>query len=103
MPPESRITRVAENHGCENGSHIRSEEVGTHTGYVAHVVAYVVGDSGRVARIIFRDAGFHLAHEVSAYVGSLRVDTPPTRANSAIDSAPTENPASTSSTRDITT
>ena len=67
--------RVAKHHGCEHGSHIGTEQVGAHTCYVAHVVAHVVGDGGRVAGVVFGDTCFHLTHEVGAYVGSLRVDT----------------------------
>ena len=65
---------VAEHHGRQHRGHVRAKQVGTHAGHVAHVVADVVGDGGRVSGIVFRNAGFHLAHEVRAYVGRLRVD-----------------------------
>ena len=41
---------------------------------VADVVADVVRDDGRVARVVFGDAGLDLADEVCADVGRLRVD-----------------------------
>src|SRR5205085_1875682 len=53
----------------------RLEQVCTTTGAVAHVVAHQVGDHGGVARIVFRYARFHLAHQVSAHVGGFRVNT----------------------------
>ena len=50
------------------------EQVGSHAGAVADVVADVVGDDGRVAGVVFRNAGFDLAHEVGAHVGALGED-----------------------------
>jgi hypothetical protein len=50
------------------------EQVGGHAGAVADVVTDVVGDHGGVARIVFRDPGFDLAHEVGADVRTLRED-----------------------------
>jgi hypothetical protein len=50
------------------------EEVGSHAGHVAHVVAHVVGDGGRVARVVLGDPGFDLADEVGSDVGGLGVD-----------------------------
>ncbi len=50
------------------------EQVGTHAGDVAHVVADVVRDGGRVARIVFRNPGFDLADEVGTDVGGFGVD-----------------------------
>ena len=43
-------------------------------GDVADVVADVVGDRGRVARVVLGDAGLDLADEVGADVGGLGVD-----------------------------
>jgi hypothetical protein len=64
----------AENHGGDNGHRIGFEQVGRHAGAVADIVADVVGDGRRVARIVFRDAGFHLADEVAADVRTLGED-----------------------------
>ena len=50
------------------------EEVGAHAGHVADVVAHVVGDDRRVARVVLGDAGLDLADEVGADVGGLGVD-----------------------------
>ena len=58
----------------DDRSGIRLEQVGAHAGDVADVVAHVVGDGGRVARVVLGDAGFDLADEVGADVGSLGVD-----------------------------
>ena len=63
-----------EQHGGDHGHGVGFKEVGGHTGAVAHVVAHVVGDDGGVARVVFGDAGFDLAHEVGAHVGALRED-----------------------------
>ena len=50
------------------------EEVGAHAGDVADVVAHVVGDGRRVARVVLGDARLHLAGEVRADVRGLGVD-----------------------------
>src|SRR5207244_746229 len=66
--------RVAEQHHRDGGDRVRLEQVRGHPGAVADVVADVVGDHGRVARVVFRDAGLDLAHQVGTDVGCLRVD-----------------------------
>jgi hypothetical protein len=53
---------------------VRLEDVGAEAGDVADVVTDVVGDRGRVARVILGDAGLDLAHQVGADVGGLGVD-----------------------------
>ena len=50
------------------------EEVGRHAGAIADVVAHVVCDHGRVARVVLRYARFDLADEVGADVGGLGED-----------------------------
>ena len=50
------------------------EQVRRHAGAVADVVADVVGDHRRVARIVLGDAGFDLADEVGADVRALGED-----------------------------
>ena len=59
----------------EDGSAIALIEVGTHTRYVAYVVAYVVGNGGGIARVVFRNVGFHLTHDVGTYVSSFCIDS----------------------------
>ena len=56
-------------------AHVGLKQVSAHAGHVAHVVAHVISDHGRVPGVIFGDAGLDLAHQVSAHVGSLGVDT----------------------------
>ncbi len=63
-----------EHHGRDRGHRVGLEQVGRHAGAVADVVAHVVGDGRRVARIVFRNAGFDLADEVAADVGALGED-----------------------------
>ena len=60
--------------GATSAPDVRFEEVGAHAGDVAHVVTDVVGDRGRVARIVLGNARLHLADEVGADVGGLGVD-----------------------------
>ena len=67
--------RDAEDHRADDLGGRRLEEVGAAAGAVADVVADEVGDDGRVARVVFGDAGFDLADEVGADVGGLGVDT----------------------------
>ena len=63
-----------EHHGGDRGHRIGLEQVGGHAGAVADVVTDVVGDRGRVARIILRDARLDLADEVAADVRTLGED-----------------------------
>ena len=63
-----------EPHGGDQGDRIGFEQVGRHAGTVAHVVAHVVGDHRGVARVIFRDAGLHLAHQIGPHVGAFGED-----------------------------
>ena len=63
-----------QDHGGDGGHRIGLEQVGGHAGAVADIVADVVGDGGRVARVIFGNAGFDLADHVAADVGTLGED-----------------------------
>ena len=72
---EDRLERGhAEDDRRDERDLVRLEEVGRHAGAVADVVADVVGDRGRVARIVLGDTGFHLAHEIGTDVGRLGED-----------------------------
>ena len=64
----------AEQHHGDRGDRVGLEEVGRHAGAVADVVAHVVGDHGRVARVVLGDAGLDLADDVGADVGALGED-----------------------------
>ena len=64
----------AEQHHRDRRDGVGLEQVGRHAGAVADVVADVVRDHGRVARVVLGDAGLDLADEVGADVGGLRVD-----------------------------
>ena len=64
----------AEDQRGDQGDCIRLEQVGGHAGAVADVVTHVVGDGGRVARVVLRDARLDLADEVGADVGGLGED-----------------------------
>ena len=64
----------AEQHHRDRGHRVGLEEVGRHAGAVADVVADVVGDHGRVARVVLGDPGLDLADEVGADVGGLGED-----------------------------
>ena len=66
--------QCAQQHGGDQRHDIGFEQVGRHAGAVAHVVAHVVGDDGRVARIVLGDARLDLAHQVRAHVGALGED-----------------------------
>ena len=74
---ENRLAREedrGEHHRGDDGHRVGLEQVGGHAGAVADVVAHVVGDGRRVARIVLRDAGLDLADEVGADVGALGED-----------------------------
>ncbi len=64
----------AENHGGDDGHRVGLEQVGGHAGAVADIVADVVGDGRRVARVVLGNAGFDLADEIAADVGTLGED-----------------------------
>ena len=50
------------------------EDVGSHSGYVADVVAHVVSDHAGVAGVVFGDPRFDLADQVGTHVSGLCVD-----------------------------
>ena len=64
----------AEQHHGDGRDGIRLEEVGGHAGAVADVVTHVVGDHGRVPRVVLGDPSLDLADEVGADVRGLRED-----------------------------
>src|SRR5690606_14693336 len=64
----------SEAHGADDGADVALEKVRAHAGDVAHVVAHVVCDGGGVERVVFGNAGLHLADEVRAYVRGFRVN-----------------------------
>ena len=63
-----------EQHHRDGRDRVRLEEVGSHAGTVADVVAHVVGDDRGIARIVLGNSGLDLPDEVGAHVGRLRVD-----------------------------
>ena len=69
-----REQQAAEHHRRDDRDRVGLEQVGRHAGAVADVVADVVGDHRRVARIVFGNAGFDLADEIGADVGALGED-----------------------------
>ena len=78
--PQLHITRRGGKGGCtqgcrgENRTAVALVEVGSHAGHIADIVAHVVGDCRRIARVVLGDVRLHLAHKVSSHVGRLRVD-----------------------------
>ena len=64
----------AKQHRRDGSDRVGLEQVGTHTGAVAHVVSNVVCDYSGVARVVFRYASFHFPDEVCTNVCGFRVD-----------------------------
>ena len=60
--------------GRHHRSHIGFVDIRAHASDVADVVAHVVGDDARVARIVFGDAGLDLANQIGADVSGLGED-----------------------------
>ncbi len=58
----------------DGGDRVGLEQVGRHAGAVADVVTDVVGDRGRVARVVLGDPRLDLADQVGADVGGLGED-----------------------------
>ena len=50
-------------------------EVGAHAGHVAHIVAHVIGDGRRIARIVFGNTRFDFTYQVGAHIGRFRVNS----------------------------
>lgn len=61
--------------GSDDGRHERLEQIGAHTGDITHVVTDVVGNHGRVARVILGDAGLNLTNQIGTDIGGLGEDT----------------------------
>ena len=72
---ERRDERGAEHHRADDRPDEALEQVGSHAGDVADIVTHVVGDRGRVTRIIFGNALVDLARQVRPHVRRLGVDT----------------------------
>ena len=73
-PQLARREGRAEQHHRDRGHGVRLEEIRRHARAVADVVADVVGDHGRVPRVVLRDARLDLPDEVGTDVGGLRED-----------------------------
>ena len=52
-----------------------SEQIGTHSSDITDVITDVIGNDGRVTRIILRNTGLDLSDEISTDISSLSVDT----------------------------
>ena len=63
-----------QNHGGDDGHRVGFEQIGRHAGAVADIVADVIGDGRRIARIVLGNAGLDLADEVGADVSALGED-----------------------------
>ena len=61
--------------GTEYRTAIALVQIGTHTGHVAYIIAYIVGNGSGIARIVLGNVGLDLTHDVGTHVGSLGVDT----------------------------
>ena len=65
----------AQDQGGNDGHLVALENVGGHAGAVTHIIAHQVSDDGSVARVVFGQSVFDLAHQVGAHVGGLGIDT----------------------------
>lgn len=63
------------NDRCQNGCHIRPEQIGSHTCYVTHVVTHIICNGCRVTRVIFRNSCFNFTHQICSNVCCLSVDS----------------------------
>ena len=66
--------QAREQHRRDDGDRVGLEEVRSHAGAVADVVADVVRDHGGIARVVLGDAGFDLSYQVRPDVGTLGED-----------------------------
>ncbi len=74
LDAEDRKEGGTQDHGADVFCGGGLEDVRTTAGAVAYVVTDEVGDDGRIAWVVLRDAGLDFADEVGADVGSLGVD-----------------------------
>ena len=63
-----------QHNGGDYRTGVRLEEIGTHSGDIANVVAYGVGDGSWIAGIIFGNASLDFSDQVAANVGRFGVD-----------------------------
>ena len=59
---------------ADQADRVSFENVRRHAGAIAHVIADVVRDRGRVPRIVFFEIALDFAHEIGAHVGGFRVN-----------------------------
>ena len=64
----------AQRAGGGNRTDVALIEVSAHAGHIADIVAHVIGDGGRVARVVLRDTGLDLTDKVRADIGCLGED-----------------------------
>ena len=64
----------ADENGADQADGVGLENVRRHAGAVAHVVADVVRDGGRIARIVFVEVALDLADQVRADIRRFGVD-----------------------------
>ncbi len=63
-----------QHHRSDDGHGVGFEQVSRHAGAVTDVVAHVVGDRRRVARVVLGDASLDFADEIAADVRALGED-----------------------------
>ena len=68
--------RARQGSAGNNGTDKRFEQISTHTGNITDVVTNVIGNSGRVTGIVFRNVRFNFADQIGADVRGLGVNTP---------------------------
>ena len=75
-PVEQRLSKEdrSQKHCRDDRHDIGFEQIRSHAGAVADIVADIVGDDRRVARIVLGNAGLDLADEVGADIGALGKD-----------------------------
>ena len=70
-----RIEQISQQHGRNRRYCVSFKQVGRHTGAVSHIVADVVGNGGRVARIVFREYRLQLFPPGRPDISALGEDT----------------------------
>ena len=66
--------RCAQRHGGQDGAAVALVQVCAHTGYIAHVVAHIIGNGGGVTGVVLRDVLLHFTHNVGPYIGRFGID-----------------------------
>ena len=69
------VKRYPHNQSGSHSGNVGVKQVGSHARDITDVIADIIGNNGRIARIVFRQAERHFADEVGTDIRRLRKNT----------------------------